>query len=131
MPLRKVNLATTILTDNVVSFVNVTSKRLHVMKVVGTNIGTAALVIGDLAESSLDEVPVGQNDVNDSRSHIAVTALSAIGGTGGINSPVDRVVLSFNKSDLVLDPDEALFVNNRDRVGAPNMLATWNLWYDD
>ncbi len=131
MPLRKVNLATTSLVDNVVSFVNVTAKRLHIMKVIGTGQATAAVVIGDIAESDLDEVPVGQGDVNDSRSHVARMALEATGGTGNINMNGTRAALSFNRNDLVIDPDEALFVNNRDRVGAPAVLFTWNIWYDD
>ncbi len=130
MALRKVNIATTALTDNAGSFVNQTARRLHIRKSIGTLRPSSAWVIGDLVESSLDEVPTNQATVNDSRSHIALLTGGGEGGTGGLFGK-DRVVLSWNRDDLVLDPDEALFVNNSDVSGAPPTRDSWNLFYQD
>lgn len=131
MALRKVNLATTSLTDNVASFVNQTARRLHMRKLVGRATGSAATAAGDISKSSVDEIPDNQDSVNDSRSHIAVLDLATSGGTGAVAPVPQRLVISFNREDLVLDPDEAFFINNVDVVGAQPSLFTWNFWYQD
>ncbi len=130
--LRKVNVGSTSLTNNAASFVNQTADRLHIRKVVGRVVNTTtASTIGDSATSSLDEVPVAQNIVNDSRSHIAQIQGKAPGGTGSAEPVADNVMLTFERGQLFLDPDEALFVNNTDVSGAMAAVFMWNLWYED
>jgi len=130
MALRKANIATTTLANNAGSFVNQTNDRLHIRKIVGRII-TPTAVIGDDVSTSLDEIPVTQENVDDSRSHIAAAHSACIGGTGAVTGTTGLIVLSFNRDDLVLDPDEALFVNNRDIGGTPSIVVSWNLWYQD
>lgn len=131
MPLRKAQIATASIGDNVGSFVNETAKRLHIRKSIGIIFGRAADVIGETTTSSLDEVPVTQITTDDSRSHIDAAVYAVIGGTAAVIGPPARAVLTFNRNDLVLDPDEALFVNNTGVVGTAAPNATWNLWYQD
>lgn len=130
MPLRKVLLRTSALGDNQASFVNQTARRLHIRKIVGNAYANAAVAVGDLARCSLDEVPVMQAAVNDSRSHIDDMAFG-VGATGDLVGSRQRTVLSFNRDDLFLDPDEAVFLNTLDTVGAPPVNWSYNIWYQD
>jgi len=91
----------------------------------------AATVIGDIATASLDEIPVSQFRANNSRSHICGIQWANAGATGGIAGQSNRLVLSFNRDDLFLDPDEALFLNTEDVVGAPPVNTTVNVFYQD
>jgi len=130
--LRKVNIRTSTLTDNAVSFVNQTADRLHMRKLVGraTNDGPAS-VLGDKALSSFDEIPVGQSDVTNSRAHIAQIEIAVTGGTGALAGIAQNIVLTFERNQLFLDPDEAWFVNNSDISGAGSFAFGWNIWYED
>lgn len=130
MPLRKALLSATVLQDNSASFTNLTNDRLHIRKVVMKALSGVATQIGDAASASLDEVPVDQSIVNDSRSHIASVLAVNTGGTGALISDGDGQTLSFNRGDLVLDPDEALFLNLNDIVGAPPVRFNANFWYE-
>ncbi len=132
MPLRKALIAHAgAPAANSGSFVNETSKRLHVRKTVGTIIGNAADTIGEVVVASLDEVPVTQHNIDDSRSHIDHTSYAVIGGTAAVIGTSGRAVLSFNRNDLVLDSDEALFSNSTAAIGAAQPQIAWNLWYED
>lgn len=123
-------LATSALTDNAVSFVNTTDKRLHIRKIDGKPMPeSTAAVIGDDWIASLDEQPITQAIVNDSRSHIMSISATGQGGTGGVDPALNSSLLSFNRNDLVLDTDEAFFVNVTDVSGAMDITATFNLWY--
>jgi len=132
MPLRKATLSTSTLQDNAASFVNVTAKRLHIRKIdMNFEVGAGTLVAADEATASVDEVPVTQLRVNDSRSHITgcnmtVPSLAGIAITGQTQK-----VISFNRNDLVLDPDEALFLNLADVGGAPPIDCQVQIWYED
>jgi len=94
---------------------------------VGAN---AAVAVGDIAHFSLDEIPVTQLRINDSRSHVMGLIWGA-GATGDLAGSSERLVLSFNRDDLVLEPDEALFLNSEDIVGTPPVNATVNAFYQD
>lgn len=131
MPMRKVLLRTTALGNNGASFVNQTAKRLHIRKTVGSAIPNAVVAVGDIGIGSLDETPVAQAQVNDSRSHIDMVGFGVPGGTGATSAQGGRSVLGFNREDLVLDPDEVLFLNTIDLSGAPPVNWTWNIWYQD
>lgn len=131
MALRKAMVSSSALTDNASSFTNETSSRLSVRKVVGRALPeSTALVLGDEWIASLDEIPIAQHSTNDSRSHIAAISASATGGTGAVSATFNNSTLSFNRGDLVLDPDEALFLNISDVVGAADITASFNIWYD-
>ncbi len=91
---------------------------------------STAGVLGDAASASLDEIPVAQDIVNDSRAHICGVQAAVSGGTGALEAASDKIVLSFRRNDLVLDPDEALFVNTNDISGALDVTFSTNLWYD-
>lgn len=93
--------------------------------------GSTASVEGDAASSSLDEVPIDQSNINDSRSHIAFIQATVGGGTGTLEASADNTVLTFERGQLFLDPDEALFMNNKDVSGALSIAFGWNLWYED
>ncbi len=129
--LRKVVVRSTTLTDNAASFVNQTADRLHLRKLVGRIRARSSMAIGDIAASSFDEIPVFQGDVNDSRAHIAEMSIQTSGGTGAIGAVSNNIVLTFERNQLFLDPDEAWFMNNQDEVGAPPIEAAWNIWYED
>ncbi len=129
--LRKVNIGGSALSDNVASFTNSTGVRLHIKKIHGTAIGTTSSAIGDKAVSSLDEVPVSQDTTNDSRAHIGTAVAANVGGTGSLGSTSTPFYMEFDRNDLFLDPDESLFVNNRDIQGAMPFDANWNIWYED
>jgi len=131
MLLRKVVSGSTSLTDNAQSFTNVTARRLHIRKVFGVIITRTASALGDVALTSLDEVPTGQSKVNDSRAHIGHSVGAVTGATGAIAFQGQPFFAEFARGDLYLDPDESLFVNNEDIIGAPPVNATWNIWYED
>jgi len=132
MPLRKIVLSSSTLTDNARSFTNLTDKRLHIRKIRGYSTGSSTgQVVGDQATSSLDEVPVSQEGVNDSRSHIASTMAEVAGATGAVAATHTVITLAFNRGDLFLDVDEALFMNNQDVVGAMAWNFGWSIWYED
>jgi len=129
---RKAVLRTATLGNNGASFVNQTAKRLHIRKVIVRAMnGGSATVLGDIAQCSLDEVPVIQMTTDDSRSHIAGTQCANVGGTGAIAMLTDREVLNFGRNDLVLDPDEALFLNTADVQGAPSFSGQAQIFYED
>lgn len=131
MPLRKALLRASAFQNNAASFVNETAKRLHVRKLVLSMNPTAAGVLGDNAQMSLDEVPVRQDGTDDTRSHIMMGGYSVVGGTGALHGPSVGKVLSFNRGDLVLDPDEAFFLNTNDASGTPGLSMAVNVWYED
>lgn len=131
MALRKALLSSSAFQDNARSFVNVTSDRLHVRKITGRISGAATdAVLGDRVSVSLDEVPVAQNNQNDSRSHIGLMTAEAVGGTGAISLSEHPMQMEFGRNDLVLDPDEALFMNTIDHKGAPACTMQINIWYE-
>jgi len=131
MPMRKVLLRTTALGNNGASFVNQTARKLHVRRTVMTSSTNAAVAIGDAAIGSLDETPVAQAQVNDSRSHIDMVSYGVGGGTGAVSAQGGRSVLPFNRDDLIIDVDEVLFLNTIDLSGAPAVNWTVNIWYQD
>ncbi len=131
MLLRKVLLTTTAQTDNAASFVNQTADRLHMRKLVGRMLGSAADTLGETNVSSFDEIPVRQSAVNDSRAHIAQIDYKVIGGTGAVTGESAGIVLTFERGQLFLDPDEAWFVNNNAGVGSAAPRSGWNIWYED
>lgn len=134
MPLRKVNLAVAATpSNNMASFVNVTAKRLFIMRTVLKATVAPTVVALDHFVLSIDEVPTVQARVNDSRAHIT-DVRQIVGdatGAGLAGNPPDREVLSFRKNDLILDPDEALFMNGEDIAGTPTLQGACNIWYDD
>jgi len=93
----------------------------------------ATVVALDAATLSLDEVPVSQYRVNDSRSHIMGTAAKVGDATGAglAQTGPSSKVASFNRGDLVLDPDEAVFLNSVDIAGGPSINGDVNIWYED
>lgn len=118
--------------NNQGSFVNVTSDRLHIRKAILKTRHTSQVnVIGDAQLVSVDEVPVVQAATNDSRSHIMQVQAIVSGATGAIAAPPETGHMEFNRNDLVLEPDEALFVNTVDTTGAPTISVSLNLWYED
>ncbi len=129
--LRKVNVQSTVQTANAASFVNQTADRLHLRKLVGRMRGGAADTVGELNISSFDEIPVSQQNVNNSRAHIAQMAYQVIGGTGAVIGQSAGIVLTFERNQLFLDPDEAWFVNNTTIVGSATPQSSWNIWYED
>lgn len=131
MPLRKALLSSSSLQNNAASFTNLTNDRLHIRKLdLSTKSSGTAAVLGDAAGCSIDEVPVFQSSTNDSRSHIMAVSSQVIGGTGAIESNTPARVLSFNRGDLVLDPDESIFMNTEDISGAMSVRFNLNIWYD-
>lgn len=130
--LRKVVLSSSALQNNAVSFTNQTARRMHIRKssLAFSMEAGAAIALGDSALASLDEVPVIQAQVNDSRSHIQQASAQGSGGTGAIAATFESSVLTFNRNDLVLDPDESIFLNLLDIVGAMPVTASANLWYE-
>ncbi len=129
--LRKALMVTTTLANNAASFVNETNEDLHIRKIEGNIWFSGTSVVGDISQSSLDESPVAQNSIDDSRSHIAQVTAVVNGGTGAINGVPGQKVLSFNRGDLVLEPDEALFVNTVDVAGAAPTGSNWNIFYQE
>lgn len=134
LKLRKVLLFSVSLTNNAASFVNTTAKDLHIMRIVHQLTVQGVLVAADSALSSLDEVPTAQIQSNDSRAHISGVAVGTgtFSTNGGLNpTGVPQLVLNFRRGDLVLEPDEAIFMNNVDGAGTPTINARANIWYDD
>lgn len=132
MPLRKVHLHSQSLAANAASFTNVTARRLHILIIDQQAFpSSTALALGDAAVASIDEIPVNQINSSDSRSHISGVSVSVPGGTGAIEGIYTRSVTVLNRGDLVLDPDESLFMNTLDKIGAPVVEWTCNFWYDD
>jgi len=132
MAWRKVLLSSNTLTDNAASFVNQTARDLHIL-MTDHSVGPtgSATVIGDNVRSSLDEQPVAQASVNDSRAHISAVQTENSGATGAIDMPWRFKVLAFPRNALVLRPDDAVFLNNTDVSGAPPADTNCNIWYDD
>ncbi len=132
MALRKATLVSSSLGNNVASFVNVTAETLHIrmLDLVGLPESTAG-VIGDSSICSIDEVPIDQSLVNDSRSHIMSVAATVQGGTGGVEATAPSKVLPFNRNDLILKPDDAIFMNITDVSGSLDETYTLNVWYED
>lgn len=132
MPLRKALLFSSTQQNNAASFTNLTNSRLHIRKLdLNTRGSSTAGALGDAAFCSIDEVPVAQAGTNDSRSHIMGIGAQVIGGTGAIEANGGSKVLSFNRNDLVLDPDEAIFMNIENISGAMDMGYLLNVWYED
>lgn len=131
LALRKVQIATANLNDNAGSFTNLTSDRLHIRKMtLRVNNTSTNSVIGDIVTASVDEIPVSQDFVNDSRSHIMGVEMAADGATGSIKMRPARAHMEFNKNDLVLETDEAIFLNTTDIVGTPTVRTKLNMFYE-
>lgn len=129
--LRKVVLSTSALQNNAVSFVNQTARTLHIRKIRMSGFAeSTAGTLGDSATASLDEVPIAQNIVNDSRSHIQACQAQVAGGTGSVEATFDNSQQGFGRSDLMLEPDEALFLNTTDISGALDVTFSANIWYE-
>jgi len=129
MPLRKVMIRSNTLTDNAASFTNVTAKRLHILKMVLKVLQRGTIFVdGDQANVSIDEIPIAQKASNDSRSHIGSVDFAA--NTIAVTI-AQTLVLTWNRDDFVLDPDESIFMNIEDQTGAPAISGSCNLWYDD
>lgn len=130
--LRKAIISVTTKQNNAGSFVNVTAKNLHVRKLKLSIKPVSTQVAGDSALISIDEVPVLQFEVNDSRAHIAAAWFQnyeVVDAAPTTSSPKDTI--TFNRDQLVLEPDEALFVNTQDLGGDPTMQASVNIFYED
>jgi len=125
-------MASSALQDNAASFVNVTADRLHIRELdLRTSIESTAGVVGDAARCSIDEIPVSQMTVDDSRSHIMGLTSNVQGGTGAVEATAPTQTKFFDRGDLVLDPDEAIFMNLADVSGALDVGFTLNIWYED
>lgn len=134
LKLRKVMIFSVAFGNNVAAFVNTTGKDLHIMRIVHALTIQGTLVSADSAISSIDEQPVAQAQVNDSRAHISSVAVGSgtFSTNGGLNpSGTPQLVTNYRRGDLVLEPDEALFMNNIDGAGTPTINARANIWYDD
>jgi len=132
MPLRKVNIFTSALGDNSASFVNVTGDIFDLLRLDLTTVSeSTAGTEGDAATCSIDEVPAAQVSVNDSRSHIMHIDGVVQAGTGGVEVNPQSKILAFNRGDLLLRPDEAIFMNTIDVSGALDVGFSLNVWYDD
>lgn len=131
MPLRKVLLFSTAQNAAAASFTNVTARRLHIRKAQGYMASSVADSLGETNTSSLDEARTNQSTTNDSRAHIASVGAAVIGGTGAVVMQPASVIINFNRGDLVLDTDEAIFMNNSATVGAATPNTSWNLFYED
>jgi len=127
MSLRKVNIVATALTDKAASFTNVTSQKLHIRKIVlsGNTVGT--ITSADDWIASIDEESTTQFGQNDSRSHVIGGRVKA--GSTGADADLSKLI-SFNRGDLVLDTDEALFLNLTDVAGTPSVSVSVNVWYE-
>lgn len=131
MPLRKALVSSSSLQDNAASFVNVTAKQLNIRKLDLKSLSeSTAAALGDSARCSIDEVPADQSSLNDSRSHIMSLDVAPIGGTGAVEVLQQQKVLSFNRGDLVLDPDDAIFMNIVNIVGSLDVGFALNIWYE-
>lgn len=132
MSWRKVNVAAAAAGDNAASFVNATDERLHIRKIVlRLRSSGSAAALGDNIRASIDEVPVAQGGINDSRSHIIDVDSTTEGGTGAVDLAARQAQISFPRNGLVLDPDEALYLNITDVSGTPPFSAAANIWYED
>ncbi len=132
MPLRKVNVFSSALTDNAASFTNVTSSTFDLLKLdLATVSESTAGALGDAAECSIDEVTTRQSASNDSRNHIMHITAAVIGGTGAVEASPAQKIMSFRKGDLELRSDDSLFMNNTDVSGALDIGFALNIWYDD
>lgn len=125
MALRKVHLTTTALGDNRASFVNTTGDRLHIRKINLIMIIAGTPVVTDQAAGELAESPVFQSNTTDSRS---VLALSRASGAPGGGAERDKIALGRN--DLIVDPDDALFLNTDDTTGTPTIRCDCTIWYE-
>ncbi len=132
MAWRKVNLASSSLSANAASFVNQTARDLHLL-LTDHNIGpsASASVLGDSVISSLDEQPVSQAQVNDSRAHISSVRSTVQGGTGSVTLFPKSKLMAWPRSALVMRSDDAIFLNNEDQTGTPDVDINCNIWYDD
>jgi len=130
--LRKALIQTTsILTDNAGSFVNVTAVDLHIRKIKLSIRLVGTLVALDSVVATIDEVPSSQRASNDSRAHIAyvyatVSATASLTQYGAVKDTI-----TFERRQLVLEPDEALFLNVVDILGNPPNEILCNIWYED
>jgi len=132
MALRKATVVSSNLANNAGSFVNVTAERLHIRLLDFRALPESDPgVSGDSAIGSIDEVPIDQSLVNDSRSHIMAVSSAVAGGSGAIEGTTMQKTMVFNRNDLVLDPDEALFMNLTDVSGAMGVTFSLNVWYED
>lgn len=130
--LRKINLRTTSLTDNAASFVNESKDDLNIRKIFLTIRNTStAVTIGERVSASVDELPVKQDAVTDSRAHILEANGAATGGTGAVAFTGGKASITFERGQLVLEPDEALFLNVQDLVGTPTVSINVNIFYED
>ncbi len=134
MPLRKVLVRVAGQgSNNMGSFTNVTSKRLH-MIMLDLNFRIIATIVAlDNAAMSVDEVTTAQRNTNDSRAHIMGLAQIVGDATGAglaTTNPAMKI-LRFNRNELVLDRDESLFMNGQDVVGGATFESWLNIWYDD
>jgi len=129
--LRKVNISVITSQNNAGSFVNQTADRLHARKIVMTGNSRQADTIGEINLCSLDEIPVAQANVNDSRAHIGQVTVVGTGGTASVALDSDKLVLTFERNQLFLDPDEAWFINTLAVVGAATPRFSTNIWYED
>lgn len=131
--LRKVLLATATLQDNAQSFVNLTAETLHIKKIVIFGQIRGTLVATDEVRISLDEVPAIQLGIDDSRSHIVggECVNSSVSTNGAIVPGRFYAVLTFDRGELMLDPDEAFFLNTSDVSGAATFVGRCNIWYED
>jgi len=128
--LRKANILTTALSNNAGSFVNESGDDLHIRKIVMQSALTGSVAINDSARASLDEVPTIQSNVDDSRSHILGLYLLQTEATTTVGKSA-TIGITFERGQLVLEPDEAFFVNNLDLGGTPNIATQVNIWYED
>lgn len=132
--LRKALIAVTTLQDKAGSFVNLTATKLHIRKLVLSQQIHGTLVAGDRAGASVDEVPEYQADDNDSRSNILEleTYAGNITTSGSLALGLrNKDMMIFDQGELTLDPDDAIFLNTKDILGAPTVNTKLRVWYHD
>ncbi len=134
MPLRKVNLfVSTTPSANLASFTNVTARRLHIRKtklvlqIIATFVAFDGIVL-ELAESAAD-----QSSITDSRSllDLVSTFIGDATGAGLSQNNAAQSQMAYNRGDLVLDPDESLFMNAIDVAGSPTARMNALIYYED
>jgi len=128
MPLRHVQLVATALGDNQTSFTNTSDSTLKFRKLLIEAMMTGGLVANDQARFSLDEIPIAQIATNGSRSHI-IGVVVKVGTDLTSGRATKQIALAGD--DLVLRPDESVFLNTTDVTGAATVECNVGIWYED
>lgn len=128
--LRKALVAAATLQNNAGSFLNLTNDKLHIRRIQAKLRVRGTIVALDEATLSIDEEPVAGHATNDSRAHLLDVKVK-IGDVGSFGNNQAQDIIFFERGELVLDSDDAIFMNTVDDGGAPTVLATMNIYYED